>query len=91
MFRSWFNINSLKANLGKFQLMVLGTKENDFSVLNISKNKIERSTEVTVLGIEIYKEVEFKSNIEELCRKAACKLHALCRIRKYLPVERLSF
>ena len=25
----WFNINSLKANSGNFQFMVLGTKEDD--------------------------------------------------------------
>ena len=45
---AWFKINSLKANLGKFQFMVLGTKENDSFVLNIGKNKIESSTELTV-------------------------------------------
>ena len=44
---AWFIINSLKANPGKFQFMVLGTKEDDSFVLNIGKNKIESSTEVT--------------------------------------------
>ena len=38
---AWFNIKSLKANPGKFQFMALGTKEDDPSVLNIGKNKIE--------------------------------------------------
>ena len=37
---AWFNINSLKANPGRFQFMVLGTKEADSFVLNIGKNKI---------------------------------------------------
>ena len=37
---AWFNINSLKANPGKFQFMVLGAKEADLFVLNIGKNKI---------------------------------------------------
>ena len=46
---AWFNINSLKANPGKFQFMVQGTKEDDSFVLNIGKNKIESSTEVTLL------------------------------------------
>ena len=71
---AWFNINSLKANPGKFQFMVLGTKEDD--------------SEVTLLGVKIDKQLKFKSHIEELCRKAAYKLHALCRIRKYLTVEK---
>ena len=46
---AWFNINSLKANPGKFQLMALGTKEDDSFVLNLGKSKIESSTEVILL------------------------------------------
>ena len=83
-----FNIYSLKANPSKFQFTVLGTKEDDFFVLNIGKNKIESSNEVTLLGVKIEKQLKFKSHIEELCRKAAYRLHALLRIRKYLTVEK---
>ena len=85
---AWFNANSLKANPRKFQFMVLGTKEADSFVLNLGNNKIESSTEVTLLGVKIDKQLKFKSHIEELCRKAAYKLHALRRIRKYLTVEK---
>ena len=49
---AWFNINSLKVNPGKFQFMILGIKEADSFVLNISKNKIESSTEVKLLGVK---------------------------------------
>ena len=52
---AWFHINSLKANPGKFQFIVLGTHEEDFFVLNISKIRIESSTEVTLLGVKIDK------------------------------------
>ena len=71
---AWFNVNSLKANPGKFQFMVLGTKEADSFVLNIGKSKTESSTEVTLLGVKIDKQLKFKSHIEELCRKATYKL-----------------
>ena len=64
---TWFNIDSLKANPGKFQFMVLGTKEADPFVLNIGKNKIGSSTEVTLLGVKIDEQLKFKSHIEELC------------------------
>ena len=74
---AWFN--SLKENPGKFQFMVLGTKKADSFILNIGKSKIESSTEVTLLGVKIDKQLKFKSHIEELCRKAAYKLHALSR------------
>ena len=85
---AWFNINALKANPGMFQFMVPGTKQADSFVLNIGKNKIESSTEVTLVGVKIDKQLKFKSHIEELCRKAAYKLHALRRIRTYLTVEK---
>ena len=68
---AWFNINSLKANPGKFQFIVLGTKEDGFFVLNIGKNKIESSTEVISPGVKIDKQLKFKNHIEELCRKTA--------------------
>ena len=75
-----FNIKSLKANPDKFQFMVLETKEDDSFFLNIGENKIESSTEVMLLGVKIDKQLKFKSDIEELCRKSAYKLHALHRI-----------
>ena len=68
--------------------MILGKKENSSLVLNIGKNKIETSTEVTLLGVKIDKELNFKSHIEELCRKAAYKLHALRSIIKYLTIKK---
>ena len=68
--------------------MVLGKKEKDSFVINIGKNKIESSIEVTLLGVKIDKQLKFKSYMEELCRKAAQKLHALRRTRKYLTVEK---
>ena len=46
--------------------MVLGTKKDDSFVLNIDKNKIESSTEVTLLGIKIDKQLKLKSHNEEL-------------------------
>ena len=87
---TWFNIDSLKANPGKFQFMVLGTKDADSFVLNRGKNKIGSSTEVTLLGVKIDEQLKFKSHIEELCWKAAYKLHALRRIREYLTVDKVK-
>ena len=56
--------------------------------LNIGKNKIDSSTEVSLLGVKIDKQLKSKSHIEERRSKAAYKLHALGRIRKYLTVEK---
>ena len=41
-----------------------------------------------LLGITIDHELKFKKHINELCRKASYKLHALQRIRRYLSVDK---
>ena len=69
--------------------MVLGTKEDDSFVLNTDKNKIESSTEVTLLAVKIDKQLKFKSHIEELCRKAAINyMLRTRRVRKYMTGEK---
>ena len=61
--------------------MALGTKENDYLVLNIDKNKIESSTKVTCLGIKIDRKLKLRA-------LSWSKPHALRRGRKYLTVEK---
>ena len=41
--------------------------------------------------LKFKKQLKFQSYIEKLCRKAAYKLHALRRIRKYLTVKKTKF
>ena len=43
----WFKINSLRANPGKFQFMVLGANKNDCFNLNVAGKVIPSSSEVT--------------------------------------------
>ena len=85
---SWFQANSLKANPSKFQFMILGDKQNTPFVLNINGKKINNSREIELLGIVIDNQLKFKKHIENLCKKASFKLHALRRIRKFLTVEK---
>ena len=49
---------------------------------------IPSSSEVKLLGITIDYDLKFKKHINELCRKASYKLHALQRIRRYLSVDK---
>ena len=46
------------------------------------------SNEVKLLGVTIDNELKFKKHVEDLCKKASYKLHALRRIREYLTVEK---
>ena len=84
----WFKINSMKTNPGKFQLMVLGLKNIAPFRLNVNGKIIPCSNEAKLLGITIVNELKFKKHLEDLCKKASYKLHALRRIRGCLTVEK---
>ena len=56
----WFKINSLQANLGKFQFIVLGTNKNDCFNLNVSSKVIPSSSVLKLLGITTDHELKFK-------------------------------
>ena len=83
-----FKINSLKANPGKFQFMILGKKNRLKYSLKIGSITIKESDGVELLGIIIDKALNFKKQIENLRRLAQYKLHALRRIRKYLILDK---
>ena len=50
--------------------------------------KITSTDEFTLLGVSIDNKLAFKNHIDELCRKASYKLHALLRIRPLLSKEK---
>ena len=56
--------------------------------INVDGKIIPCSNEVKLLGTTIDNELKFKKHIEDLCKKASYKLHALRRIRGYLTVEK---
>ena len=68
--------------------MVLGSKDERSFNIHIHSVQFKNSNEVTLLGIKIDKNLTFKKQISELCRRASYKLHTLHRIRKYLTVEK---
>ena len=85
---NWFRLNSLKANPGIFQFMILGDKSHHKHILKINSIKGEASDDILLLGITIDEKLTFKQHIENLCRKAQYKLHTLRRIRKFLTIEK---
>ena len=85
---NWFRLNSLKANPGKFQFMILGDKSHHKHELKINSIKVEASDDVLLLGITIDTKITFKQYVENLCWKAQYKLDALRRIRIFLTIEK---
>ena len=84
----WFRINSLQANPGQFQFIILEKKKRNSVKLVINTTEIEESRKVVLLGITIDKLLIFNEHIDNLCRTADYKLHALRKIRKYLSLEK---
>ena len=85
----WFRINSLQANPGKFQFMILGKKKNRNSVkLIMNSTEIEENKKVVLLGITTDNLLTFNEHVDNLCRTANYKLHALRRIKRYLSLEK---
>ena len=78
----WFRTNSIKANAGKFQFMILNRENHRRQRIVINSITVKGSNEVILLGITIDNKLVFKKHIENLCRTAQYKLHALTRIRK---------
>ena len=78
----------MKANTKTIQFMVLGRSISDSFVSNISSMKIISTDKVTLLRISIGNKLMFKDHIDELCRKASYRLHALRRVRPFLSKEK---
>ena len=46
LFLNWFRLNSLKANPGKFQFMILGDKSHHKQILKINSTKVKASDDI---------------------------------------------
>ena len=84
----WFRINSLQANPGIFQFTNLRKKKRNSVKLIINSTEIEEDKKVVLLCITINNLGTFNEHIDNLCRTANYKLHALQRIRKYFSLEK---
>ena len=76
----WFRLNSLKANTGKFQLIILSDKTCYEHILKTNLTCAQSSDQVTLSDVIIDYNLTFKKHIDNLVRKAQYKLHAVRRI-----------
>ena len=75
----WFSKNYMKLNEDKCHLMIFGNKCKD-SVVNIGNSIIKESDYEKLLGVTFDKKLSFTKHVEDLCKKANQKLHALARL-----------
>ena len=68
--------------------MLLGTNTGIRINLFLDGNKSKNSEEVDLIEIFMDNNLSLKTHIENICRKAKYKLHALQLMRKYLSTDK---
>ena len=76
----WSHENHMALNPGKWQYMVIGSKELSHEIM-LNHNEVTSFNEEELLGIPLYSKLNFKSHIVSLCRKAGQKINALARLK----------
>ena len=76
----------MKANPDKFQFMIL--ESTGSHTLKIGYITIKSASSVTILGITIDSKLNFKEHINNIVKKAYCKLYALTRLQTFLTLEK---
>ena len=78
----WFVDNYMKMNDDKSHLLIFGNKEN--TSITIGQSPLMESQNEKLLGITVDKKLNFQAHINNVCKKAGQKLHALARVSKYM-------
>ena len=84
---NWFKYNNFKSNATKCHFFVSPYQS---ATINIDGSIIKSSNSQKLLGVTIDSNFTFEEHINNLCRKASQKLHALSRISHYLSPNKKS-
>ena len=79
---TWYEHNWLKPNSDKYHLLL---SNQDINLeLTINNEMVKNTSEVKLLGITLDNKFSCTKHVENICRKASKKLHALYRVCKYI-------
>ena len=67
---NWFQDNYLKANPGKYHVLLSETSETQLTVKNVT---IASSCCEKLLGNKVYHKLSFEPHVESLCKKKSVK------------------
>ena len=82
----WFKVNEMKSNTDKCHLIIVNNQDNN---IKIGNDIITSKISVKLLGVMIDNKLNFNEHVDNICKKANNKLHALARIAKYLNPDKL--
>ena len=83
IFMQWFKNNGLILNEDKCKLLIL-SKQEVHTEIHLGSETITNSKSEKLLGITIDHKLKFNEHVNNLCKKANQKLHALARISNYM-------
>ena len=83
----WFVDNYMKMNDDKSHLLIFGNKEN--TSITTGQSPLMESQNEKLLGITVDKKLSFQAHIDNVCKKAGQRLHALARVSKYMNEQQL--
>ena len=85
---NWFDENHMKANINKFQSIILRPKGviDDIS-FHVSGYTLQPVSCVNLLGVKIDDRLSFDNHVSSICNRVAQQTNALRRIVKYLSIE----
>ena len=83
----WFELNMMRANPEKFQLMFLGKSAVPNDYINLNGTIIHATSDISVLGVEFDDTLDFSKHISTLCSKVSKQINALVRLKNLLDTE----
>ena len=83
----WFKLNYFKPNLEKCHLLLNNSSSNLY--IKVCGKMISNSKNEKLLGITINSALNFDTHVNNLCKKANQKFHALARLSNYMDKDKL--
>ena len=81
----WFKSNHLKANPGKFHILLSSLKPK---IVSVDIMFLAASSQIKLLGVIIYSELKFENHVTELCLKVSKKINGLCLISSFMSLRK---
>ena len=87
----WLNMNKIKINCSKSKFIIFSYRKN-FSLHSITfgNNIISVTNSIKFLGIEIDRNLNFRTHVNNISKKVSRVIGLLFRLNKFLPVEILK-
>ena len=82
----WFGMNGMITNPGKYQAMILGNTNYNFS-FKVNDTNIPVKDNIDLLGVNIDKNLQFNSHVKNICTKVNNQTNVIPHFQKIVPTD----